>query len=81
MEGKMKVAVMEGIGKMGYLERDIPVPKDDEVLVKLQYVGICGSDLHYYEVGRMGDCIVKPPFVLGHERRVLWWRPEKMSPT
>jgi len=36
-------------------------------LVKLEYVGICGSDLHYYETGRIGDYIVKPPFVLGHE--------------
>ena len=52
MEGKMKTAVMLGIGKMGFEERDIPVPKDDEVLVKLEYVGICGSDLHYYESGR-----------------------------
>ena len=43
MEGTMKVAVMEGIGKMGYTERPIPVPKDDEVLVKLEYVGICGK--------------------------------------
>ena len=42
MEGKMKVAVMNGIGKMGYTTRDIPTPKDDEVLVKLEYVGICG---------------------------------------
>ena len=42
MEGKMKVAVMNGIGKMGFTERDIPTPKDDEVLVKLDYVGICG---------------------------------------
>ena len=33
MEGNMKVAVMNGIGKMGYTERPIPVPKDDEVLV------------------------------------------------
>ena len=32
MEGKMKVAVMNGIGKMGYTTRDIPTPKDDEVL-------------------------------------------------
>ncbi len=38
MEGKMKVAVMNGIGKMGFTERDIPTPKDDEVLVKLDYV-------------------------------------------
>ena len=67
MEGKMKVAVMEGIGKIGFTEREIPVPKDDEVLVKLEYVGICGSDLHYYESGAIGDYVVKPPFVLGHE--------------
>ncbi len=67
MNGMMKVAVMEGIGKMGYTERPIPTPKDDEVLVKLEYVGICGSDMHYYETGAIGDYVVKPPFVLGHE--------------
>lgn len=67
MKGKMKVAVMEGIGKMGFEERDIPSPKADEVLVKLDYVGICGSDLHYYETGAIGDYVVEPPFVLGHE--------------
>lgn len=67
MEGKMKVAVMNGIGKMGFVERDIPTPKDDEVLVKLEYVGICGSDMHYYETGAIGPYVVKPPFVLGHE--------------
>ena len=58
MEGKMKVAVMNGIGKMGFTERDIPTPKDDEVLVKLDYVGICGSDLHYYESGAIGEYVV-----------------------
>ncbi len=67
MEGTMKTAVMLGIGKMGLEERPIPVPKDNEVLVKLEYVGICGSDLHYYETGAIGDYVVKPPFVLGHE--------------
>jgi L-iditol 2-dehydrogenase len=67
MGGKMKTAVMLGIGKMGFEERDIPTPKDDEVLVKLDYVGICGSDLHYYESGAIGDYVVEPPFVLGHE--------------
>lgn len=67
MEGTMKTAVMLGIGKMGFEERKIPVPGDDEVLVKLEYVGICGSDLHYYESGSIGDYVVKPPFVLGHE--------------
>lgn len=67
MEGKMKVAVMNGIGKMGFEERTIPKARDNEVLVKLEYVGICGSDLHYYETGAIGDYVVKPPFVLGHE--------------
>lgn len=67
MEGNMKVAVMNGIGEIGFVERNIPKVKDDEVLVKLEYVGICGSDLHYYETGAIGDYVVKPPFVLGHE--------------
>lgn len=67
MEGTMKVAVMNGIGEMGYTERPIPVPQGNEVLVKLEYVGICGSDMHYYETGRIGDFVVEPPFVLGHE--------------
>lgn len=63
----MKTAVMQGIGKMELIERPVPEPKADEVLVKIEYVGICGSDLHYYESGAIGDYIVKPPFVLGHE--------------
>lgn len=67
MEKKMKVAVMNGVGKMGFVEREIPQPADNEVLVKLEYVGICGSDMHYYETGRIGDYMVEPPFVLGHE--------------
>ena len=67
MNADMKVAIMEGIGKMGYARRPIPTPGDNEVLVKLEYVGICGSDMHYYETGAIGDYVVEPPFVLGHE--------------
>lgn len=67
MPEKMKVAVMQGIGKMELITRDIPKVKDHEVLVKLEYVGICGSDMHYYETGAIGAYEVKPPFVLGHE--------------
>ncbi len=58
---------MLGIGKMGFEERPVPTPKDNEALVKLEYVGVCGSDIHYYESGRISDFIVEPPFVLGHE--------------
>ena len=58
---------MEGIGKVIFTQRAIPRPKPGEVLIKLEYVGICGSDLHYFEHGRIGDFVVEPPFVLGHE--------------
>ncbi|KAJ51419.1 L-iditol 2-dehydrogenase [Clostridium tetanomorphum] len=67
MKEKMKVAIMNEIGKMGFIQKDIPEIMDNEVLVKIEYVGICGSDLHYYETGRIGDYVVEPPFVLGHE--------------
>lgn len=67
MEGKMKVAVMTGIRKMEFEERPIPTPKDDEVLVKIEYVGICGSDMHFFESGRVGNWIVNDKLVLGHE--------------
>lgn len=67
MDEKMKVAVMQEIGKIVIMEQRIPQPKENEVLVKLEYIGICGSDLHYYESGAIGDFVVEPPFVLGHE--------------
>ncbi len=67
MDGKMKTTYMTGIGKIETGEIDIPKPKPDEVLVKLEYVGICGSDMHYFEEGRIGDFVVEPPLVLGHE--------------
>ena len=67
MSNKMKVALMTGIREIDMIEREIPCPKDDEVLVKVEYIGICGSDLHYYETGAIGDFKVEPPFVLGHE--------------
>ncbi|WP_290452537.1 NAD(P)-dependent alcohol dehydrogenase [uncultured Muribaculum sp.] len=67
MKESMSVAVMNGIGKMELVVRPVPVPANGEVLVKIDYVGICGSDIHYYENGCIGNYIVKPPFVLGHE--------------
>lgn len=45
----------------------MPEVKDDDVLIKVQSVGICGSDLHYYEKGNIGSCVVEFPFILGHE--------------
>ena len=67
MKEKMKAAVMTGIRQIELKERDIPVPGPGEVLIRVEYVGICGSDLHFYEHGAIGDVVVHPPFVLGHE--------------
>lgn len=47
-----------------------PVPKltdPHEVLVAINYTGICGSDVHYWLHGAIGDFVVKSPMVLGHE--------------
>ena len=67
MEGLMKVAVMTDINQVKVESRPIPKPGPGEVLVKTEYVGICGSDLHYFETGRIADFVVECPFVLGHE--------------
>lgn len=63
----MRAAVMTEVGRFEFKERVIPSPKDNEVLVKIRHVGLCGSDIHYYRHGRIGDFIVKGPIVLGHE--------------
>lgn len=67
MADKMKVAVMTDLMKIEMQERDIPVPQDDEALIKIGYVGVCGSDLTYFQHGRIGNFIVEGDFVLGHE--------------
>lgn len=67
MERMMKVAIMQGVGQMGFECRPIPSPKENEVLVRIEYVGICGSDLHIYEQGNVAGYETRFPFVLGHE--------------
>ena len=67
MEGKMKAAVMTDIQKLEIEERPIPQIKPNEVLVKLDYCGICGSDMHFFEYGKIGTVVIKPPRILGHE--------------
>lgn len=38
-----------------------------DVLLQMHSVGICGSDVHYWQNGRIGDYVLKQPMVLGHE--------------
>jgi len=63
----MKAAILQEKGKITINEIKKPTPKADEVIIKMEYVGICGSDVHYYKHGRIGDFIVKEPLILGHE--------------
>lgn len=67
MMDKMKAALMTEPGEIEIVEKDIPQVKDSEVLVKVEHVGLCGSDLHYYQHGRIGDFVVEEPIILGHE--------------
>jgi L-iditol 2-dehydrogenase len=63
----MKAAVMHGVGDIQIENVPKPNMKDDEALVEIRSIGVCGSDVHYYEHGRIGNYIVTPPFILGHE--------------
>jgi len=60
-------AVLHGIGDLRIEDHPMPVPGPNEVVVEVRSVGICGSDVHYYEHGRIGDHVVRAPMVLGHE--------------
>ncbi|WP_254537161.1 NAD(P)-dependent alcohol dehydrogenase [Halomarina litorea] len=63
----MQVAVLTEPGTLELEERERPDPAPGEVLVRVGEVGICGSDLHYYDHGRIGDYVVESPLILGHE--------------
>jgi L-iditol 2-dehydrogenase len=63
----MRVSVLSQPGELGLEERPVPRPGPGEVLVAIRSVGVCGSDVHYYEHGRIADFVVHSPLVLGHE--------------
>jgi L-iditol 2-dehydrogenase len=60
-------AVLYGVRDLRLQQRPVPRLGSDEVLVEIRAVGVCGSDVHYYEHGRIGDFVVDAPLVLGHE--------------
>ena len=63
----MKVALLYGPRDVRLGKMDAPRPVDDEVLIKVESAGVCGSDLHLYSQGRIGDTVVTEPHVMGHE--------------
>jgi L-iditol 2-dehydrogenase len=60
-------AVLHAPGDVRIEQRPIPEPGPREVLVEIRAVGVCGSDVHYFEHGRIGEHVVRAPLVLGHE--------------
>jgi Threonine dehydrogenase and related Zn-dependent dehydrogenases len=64
---KNKAVFLTGLEKMEFREVAVPRIKADEVLVKMEAIGVCGSDIHYYAHGKIGDFVVEFPFILGHE--------------
>ncbi len=63
----MKAVFLRGAGDMYVDELPMPRPAAHEVLVAIRAVGVCGSDMHYYEHGRVGPFVVKQPLIIGHE--------------
>jgi L-iditol 2-dehydrogenase len=60
-------AVLYAANDLRIEDRPEPRPADREVIVEVAAVGICGSDVHYYEHGRIGNYIVEEPMIVGHE--------------
>lgn len=60
-------AVLVRPGEIRIEQRPVPEPGPGQVLVEVSAVGVCGSDVHYFTEGRIGDFVVEAPLVLGHE--------------
>jgi L-iditol 2-dehydrogenase len=67
MKGKMKAAILYKPSDMRIEDVAIPQISSHEVLVRMNRVGICGSDIHYYLEGGIASYVVKKPLILGHE--------------
>ncbi len=63
----MKAAICHRKGDIRIEERPAPVLRAGEALVEIKAVGVCGSDLHFYEEGRCGTCPISKPWIIGHE--------------
>ena len=67
MTNTMRAVVLYKPHDLRIEERPIPTISADEVLVRVRTVGVCGSDVHYWHLGRIGPVVVEAPLILGHE--------------
>ena len=63
----MKALRLHGVGDLRLADEPAPVPGPAEALVRVTAVGICGSDLHWYDESGIGDAVLTRPLILGHE--------------
>ncbi len=64
----MKAVQLTGLNRVKMIDvHDPPSPAEGEVLLKVEKVGLCGSDIHYFRDGRIGEQVVEYPFIIGHE--------------
>jgi len=67
MSGSTRAAVLHAPGDLRIEQVPLPPLAPDDVLVEVDAVGVCGSDVHYFEAGRNGQNVLRQPTVLGHE--------------
>jgi L-iditol 2-dehydrogenase len=63
----MKALFLTAPRQFEFRETETRQAPDGWARVRVRHVGICGSDIHYFETGRIGDQVVRYPFILGHE--------------
>lgn len=78
----MKAAVFHKANEIRIEEKETPSPDAGEVIVEVMAAGICGSDVCFYQEGRIGGTVIKSPLILGHEcsGRVAQSRSERFEP-
>ena len=67
MSLRARTAELTGVRRFQLTDREVPDPGPGEIQVRVEAVGICGSDLHSYSEGAVGDSACVYPMVLGHE--------------
>ena len=71
----MQALILERVGESAIREIELPkalAPQD--VRVAIHTVGICGSAVHYYQLGAIGDFVLREPMVLGTRVPAPLWR-------
>ena len=67
MTDQMRASYLIEPGEVALRNTDVPALDSDQVLVQVAAVGVCGSDVHFYQHGKLGPFVVDQPLILGHE--------------